>query len=119
MGIVGSLVIARWSYGLLRDTAAVLLDAEVSARQREELREALEQGGDRVADLHVWRVGPRHLGAIVSVVKDVLVSDGSFPFTDDPRPPAAYKHRIARFADLAHVTVEVHRCDGTGARGAA
>ena len=107
MGIVGSLVIARWSYGLLRDTAAVLLDAEVSARRREELREALEQGGDRVADLHVWRVGPRHLGAIVSVV------------TDDPRPPAAYKHRLARFADLAHVTVEVHRCDGTGARGAA
>jgi cation diffusion facilitator family transporter len=107
MGIVGSIVIARWSYGLLRDTSAVLLDAEVSAGRREELREAIEQGGDRIADLHVWRVGPRHLGAIVSVV------------TDDPRPPAAYKHRLARFADLAHVTVEVHRCDGTGARGAA
>ena len=107
MGIVGSVVIARWSYGLLRDTAAVLLDAEVSARRREAIRGAIEQGDDRVADLHVWRVGPRHLGAIVSVV------------TDDPRPPAANKRRLDVFEDLAHVTVEVHRCDGTGARGAA
>jgi cation diffusion facilitator family transporter len=107
MGIVGSIVIARWSYGLLRDTAAVLLDAEVSAGRREQIRAAIQEGTDRVADLHVWRVGPRHLGAIVSVV------------TDDPLPPAAYKHRLARFADLAHVTVEVHRCDGPSARGAA
>ncbi len=107
MGIVGSIVIARWSYGLLRDTAAVLLDAEVPARTREAIRGAIEQGDDRVADLHVWRVGPRHLGAIVSVV------------TDDPRPPTAYKRRLDRFEDLAHVTVEVHRCDGAGARGAA
>ncbi|WP_242342368.1 CDF family Co(II)/Ni(II) efflux transporter DmeF [Anaeromyxobacter terrae] len=107
MGIVGALVIARWSFGLLRDTASVLLDAEVAAGRREAIRTALEEGGDRLADLHVWRVGPRHLGAIVSVV------------TDDPRPPAAYKARLACFEDLAHVTVEVHRCEVGGTRGAA
>ncbi|WP_242339970.1 MULTISPECIES: CDF family Co(II)/Ni(II) efflux transporter DmeF [Anaeromyxobacter] len=107
MGIVGALVIARWSVGLLRDTSAVLLDAEVAPGRREEIRSALEEGGDRLADLHVWRVGPRHLGAIVSVV------------TEDPRPPAAYKQRLARFPDLAHVTVEVHRCEAGGSRGAA
>jgi cation diffusion facilitator family transporter len=107
MGIVGSVVIARWSHGLLRDTSAVLLDAETSVARRAEIRGALEQGGDRVADLHVWRVGPRHLGAIVSVVSAA------------PRPPAAYKQRLEEFPDLVHVTVEVHRCDGSETRGVA
>jgi cation diffusion facilitator family transporter len=98
MGIVGSVVIARWSFRLLRETGAVLLDAEVGEVRRRALREAIEAGGDhRVADLHVWRVGPRHLSAIVTVV------------AREPLPPDAYKARLAAFADLAHVTIEVHR----------
>jgi Co/Zn/Cd efflux system component len=97
MGIVGALVIARWSAALLRDTSAVLLDAEVASARRDRIRSAIEAGGaDRVSDLHVWRVGPRHLAAIVSVVAAA------------PRPPAAYKERLRSFPDLAHVTVEVH-----------
>jgi len=75
MGIVGSVVIARWSLGLLRQTSTVLLDGEVGAEQREAIRSLIEADGDsRVADLHVWRVGPSHLAAILSVV------------THDPRP---------------------------------
>ncbi len=98
MGIVGSLVIARWSLGLLRDTSAVLLDAEVSSARREAIRHAIETNpDDRVADLHVWRVGPRHLAAIVSIV---TAGGGS---------PSSYKQRLEGFGDLAHVTVEVHR----------
>ncbi len=97
MGVVGGLVIARWSWSLLRDTAAVLLDGEVGEARRGELRRAVEAGGEaRVVDLHVWRVGPRHLAAIVSVV------------TPAPRQPAHYRALLARFEDLAHVTVEVH-----------
>ncbi|HET7752942.1 MAG TPA: CDF family Co(II)/Ni(II) efflux transporter DmeF [Anaeromyxobacteraceae bacterium] len=99
MGLVGSVVIARWSFGLLRDTSAVLLDAEVAADRRDAIRAAVEaRSGDRVADLHVWRVGPRHLAAIVSVV------------TSDPRDAAHYKRLLGAFPDLVHVTVEVHRC---------
>lgn len=99
MGIVGSLVIARWSFGLLRDTSAVLLDAEIPAQRREAIRAAIESEADnRVADLHLWRVGPRHLAAIVSVV------------TDEPNEPSHYKNLLAGFADLVHVTVEVHCC---------
>jgi cation diffusion facilitator family transporter len=102
MGLVGSVVIARWSWGLLRDSGRVLLDAEASDEHRREIREAIEsREGDRVADLHVWRVGPRHLAAIVSVV------------SDDPREPDHYKGLLARHGALAHVTVEVHRCSGT------
>jgi cation diffusion facilitator family transporter len=101
MGIVGALVIARWSAGLLRDTSAVLLDAEVASARRDAILSAIEGGReDRVSDLHVWRVGPRHLAAIVSVV------------ASEPRPPSAYKERLHGFPDLAHVTVEVHPCAG-------
>jgi len=99
MGIVGALVIARWSYGLLRETSGVLLDAEISLAQRETIRATLEsEGDDRVTDLHIWRVGPRHLAAIVSVV------------SHNPREPEHYKSRLSKHADLVHVTVEVHAC---------
>lgn len=97
MGIVGSLVIARWSVGLLRDAGGVLLDAEFSGERDGAIRATLERGtADRVADLHVWRIGPRHAAAIVSVV------------TSDPRPPDHYKERLRAFEDLVHLTVEVN-----------
>jgi cation diffusion facilitator family transporter len=98
-GILGSLLIARWSVGLLRDTSAVLLDAEVSDERRRRVLAAVEADRDnRVVDLHLWRVGRRHLAAIVSLV------------THEPRDPSHYKELLAAFDDLAHVTVEVHRC---------
>jgi cation diffusion facilitator family transporter len=101
MGIVGSVIIGRWSVSLLRDTAKVLLDAEVPDERRTAIRETLESDGDtRVADLHLWRVGPRHLAAVVTLV------------ATDPSEPEAYRERLARHPDLVHVTVEVHRCPG-------
>jgi cation diffusion facilitator family transporter len=97
MGVVGSLVIARWSFGLLRDSGAVLLDAELAPERREAIRAAIERGGDAtISDLHVWRVGPRHLAAIVAVV------------ADRPEAPDAYRRRLAGMDDLVHVTVEVN-----------
>jgi cation diffusion facilitator family transporter len=100
MGIVGGLVIARWSYGLLRDTGAVLLDGEVPQERRRLIHTAIETQDDaRVADLHVWRVGPEHLAAIVSVV------------THTPRPPEHYKRLLSKQTDLVHLTVEVNCCE--------
>lgn len=100
IGMAGSLVIARWAYGLLVQTSATLLDAEASPERRRAILEAIESDADnRVADLHLWRVGPRHVAAIISVV------------SHHPREPAHYKRLLARFDDLAHVTVEVHRCE--------
>ncbi len=95
-GLIGALVIASWSVGLLRDTGAILLDRLPDPRIAERVRAVIESEGDRVTDLHLWRLGPGHLGAIVSVV------------TPQPREPAHYRKRLARFADLSHVTVEVH-----------
>jgi cation diffusion facilitator family transporter len=99
MGVVGGLIIARWSLDLLRQTGAVLLDAEVSPKRRAAIRRAIEDDADNlVVDLHLWRVGPKHIAAVVSVV------------SHEPKEPAHYKRLLAAFDDLAHVTVEVHRC---------
>jgi cation diffusion facilitator family transporter len=101
MGIVGAVVIGRWSFGLVRETSAVLLDAEISTERRQAIQHAIEAEQDtEVADLHVWRVGPHHLAAIVSVVSHA------------PREPAHYKSLLRTHPDLVHVTVEVNECRG-------
>lgn len=94
-GLVGACVIASWSYGLIRDTGAILLDMNPDRHMAEHLREAIESGGDSLADLHLWRLGPGHLGAILSVI------------TDKARGPEHYRAQLARFHALSHVTIEV------------
>lgn len=94
-GIIGSLVIASWSYGLIRDTGAILLDMNPDRRMANNLRQVIESEGDQLADLHLWRLGPGHLGAIVSVA------------TAQPRDVTYYRARFARFRSLSHLTVEV------------
>jgi Co/Zn/Cd efflux system component len=94
-GIVGACVIAGWSYRLIRDTGAILLDMTPDREVMRGIRQAIEAEGDRLADLHVWRLGPGHLGAIVSVI------------TPHAREPRFYRNLLARFASLSHVTVEV------------
>jgi cation diffusion facilitator family transporter len=96
-GFIGALVIANWSVGLLRDTGSILLDRTPDPRMAERVRMAIESEGDRVTDLHLWRLGPGHLGAIVSVA------------TSGAREAAHYRQRLAGFADLSHVTIEVQR----------
>ena len=98
MGIVGAMVIASWSYGLLRSSGAVLLDAVPAPDMAAQVRRLLEIDGDRIADLHLWRLGPGHFGAIVSLV------------THAPKAPAYYKGCLASVRGLAHVTVEVEAC---------
>ncbi|WP_380879130.1 cation transporter [Sphingomonas sp. DBB INV C78] len=93
MGIVGAIVIARWSWSLVRDTAAVLLDT-ADPHLVDEVREAVEGPGDaRITDLHIWRVGPDAHAAIVSVAGSV--------------PCDTLRARLRPVHELAHVTVEV------------
>ncbi len=92
MGIVGSVVIAVWAWSLMRDTAAVLLDASDSALEAE-IRQRVEASGDaRITDLHVWRVGPGAHSAIISVV-------GA---TRD-----AICQRVKPIRQIEHLTVEI------------
>jgi len=96
-GLIGALVIANWSYGLLRDTGGILLDRTPDQKLAENVRKAVEIDGDRLTDLHLWRLGPGHLGAIVSVE------------TTKMHGLEHYRSRLAKFPSLSHVTVEVQR----------
>lgn len=98
MGIVGAALVAHWSWGLLRDTAATLLDRQAGESVCAPLRRALETGGDRVADLHVWSIGPD-----IRAAEIVLV-------TDAPHSPDHYRARIPTRLGIVHAAVEVHRC---------
>jgi len=101
MGIVGAAVIARWSVLLLADTGRVLLDVAPGGGAAAEIRRAVEgRAGERVSDLHLWRVGPGHMAAIVSVVSESGAS------ADEVRAA------IAAVPGLAHLTVEVRRAPG-------
>jgi cation diffusion facilitator family transporter len=101
MGIVGALVIGRWSWGLLRDTSEVLVDATATEPLELEIRELIEDGDARITDLHVWQVGPGQYAAIVSLV------------AAEPLRPAVYAERLKVHEELVHVTVEPHHCGGS------
>ena len=95
MGVVGAIVITRWSWSLLRDTTWTLLD-QTDEHVAEEIRDLLERSGDtRIADLHVWRVGPDAHAAIVSVV--------AAPEIDR----AAIQQRLLPVHELRHLTIEL------------
>jgi cation diffusion facilitator family transporter len=96
-GFIGALVIASWSVALIRDTGAILLDRTPDPGMAEKVRRAIESEGDQVTDLHLWRLGPGHLGTIVSVA------------TSTSREATHYRQRLACFSDLSHITVEVQR----------
>lgn len=99
MGIVGAILVARWSLGLLRSTGAVLLDRQGPEYIQTKIRQSIEGDNSRVADLHLWSIGPNIYGVIISVV------------TDDPKLPEHYKEMIPSNLGLVHVTVEVNECD--------
>ncbi len=97
VGILGAVVIASWAWGLVRDTGAILLDMNPDRSLAAGLRKTIESGGDRLLDFHLWRLGPGHLGAIVSVQ------------TSEARDCAYYRARLAGYTALSHLTVEVRR----------
>lgn len=92
MGVVGAVVIAGWSWNLLRDTGAVLLDAAQPELEAEASHEVESPGGAIITDLHIWRLGPGAYGAIVSYVGDA--------------GPEEVRRRLRRVHELTHITVE-------------
>jgi Co/Zn/Cd efflux system component len=97
VGLIGAAVIAAWAYTLIRDTGSVLLDMNPDRGMAERMRAMIESDGDRLTDLHLWRLGPGHLAAILSVA------------TQRQRGPDYYRALLRRFRFLSHVTVQVQR----------
>ena len=100
MGLVATIVILSWSWTLIRSAGAVLLDVCPDPALSRKIAARLEQGSDRLSDLHLWRLGPGHLAAVVSLV------------THNPRAPEIYKRRLSGLPSLSHVTIEVVPCPG-------
>ena len=97
MGLVGSLIIARWAIGLLKDTSGILLDGSVGAETREAIRTAVEsRPGCRISDLHVWAVAPGHHAVILAVRSDHSCTPGDI------------KALLSGIPHLLHINVEVH-----------
>jgi cation diffusion facilitator family transporter len=97
MGLVGAVLVARWSLGLLKTTTAVLLDRSATEEARRAVKEAIERvDGNRVVDLHLWCIGLNLYSAVLTVV------------TARPRSPEHYKGLLPTDLHIVHVTVEVH-----------
>lgn len=94
-GIIGALVIANWAYGLMRDTAGVLLDVVPDQGLQGQIRKTIEAAGDQLVDLHLWRLGPGHLGVLLSVL------------THEPRTPEFFRAKLSPYKALSHITVEI------------
>jgi len=100
MGLIATIVILSWSWTLIRSAGSILLDVCPDALLARKIAVRLEQGSDRVSDLHLWRLGSGHLAAVISIV------------SHDPRSPDQYKRRLSGLPGLSHVTIEVVRCPG-------
>ncbi|NOT12782.1 MAG: CDF family Co(II)/Ni(II) efflux transporter DmeF [Methylococcaceae bacterium] len=105
MGIVGALVITRWSYLLLKETSPVLLDESIELKYKLAVREIIERDADnRISDLHIWRIAPDHFAIIISLVSHT------------PQTPEYYKGLLKEFYSrsgvnvFSHVTIEVNQC---------
>ena len=97
IGLVGAAVISKWSYGLVQDTGAILLDGAIDKQIKSNIMTAIEADGDsHITDLHLWYIGQNHLSAIIAIV------------TYNPRSPEYYKSLLNKIPSLVHVTVEVN-----------
>ncbi|MBN1129660.1 MAG: CDF family Co(II)/Ni(II) efflux transporter DmeF, partial [Chitinispirillaceae bacterium] len=102
MGIVGALLIWRWTWGLLKQSSGILTDMEMDSPIVSEIKRTIEMDGTtKVSDLHVWRVAQSKYSCIITVARsgDITIAD--------------YKSRLARIPDLVHVTIELHRLEAT------
>jgi cation diffusion facilitator family transporter len=98
MGIVGAIVISRWSWGLIKDSGGVLLDRVPEGGHIEaKVRKAVENGSGRITDLHIWQIGPGHYAVIASIASET------------PKTVSEYKAMLDRIDHVSHTTVEVHR----------
>jgi cation diffusion facilitator family transporter len=99
VAIVGALVIGRWAVGVLRHSSRALVDASAPPKLAAQIRALIEGDGDaKLADLHVWQVGPQAYAAALSVVADRPLASG------------VYGERLKAVGTLQHATIEVHRC---------
>ncbi|HMA99018.1 MAG TPA: CDF family Co(II)/Ni(II) efflux transporter DmeF [Wenzhouxiangella sp.] len=96
MGVIGAILISRWSWGLIKSTGAVLLDRQAPDHLLDDISRRVESDGDStVSDLHVWSIAPGLHAAIIAVE------------AEQPASPDEYRQRLPEGHGLVHVSIEV------------
>lgn len=96
MGIVGAVIISLWAWGLVKQTAPILLDASIDEAYLQQMVDAVEQDEQhRVSDIHVWPVSANHHAAMVSIV------------SPHPKEVEYFRQKLASFKRIDHLTIEV------------
>jgi cation diffusion facilitator family transporter len=99
VGIIGSFLIFRWTFMLIKDTSSILLDKEMDSLIIKEITEIIESDGDsKISDLHFWRVAQNKYACILSIV------------AKNPCSIITYKNKLKRIDELVHITVEINYC---------
>lgn len=99
VGIIGSFLIFRWTFMLIKDTSGILLDREMDSPIIKEISEIIESDGDsKISDLHFWRVAQNKYACILSIV------------AKNPCSIIAYKNKLKGIDELAHITIEINYC---------
>ena len=98
MGIVGAILVARWSIGLLKTTSAILLDEQGPMVTQQAIRDSIESDpGNKIVDLHLWTVAPGIYSVIISIV------------SRSPQNPQHYRSLLPDHLHLQHVSFEIHQ----------
>tara|TARA_R110002072_G_scaffold3830_6_gene27345 strand:+ start:19755 stop:20693 length:939 start_codon:yes stop_codon:yes gene_type:complete len=101
MGIVGAILVARWSLSLIKECASVLLDKQVDNKALARVVDAIEKDSlDRVTDLHLWSIGHGIFAAEIAIV------------SDEPGSSDSYRERLPHSLNIVHATIEVNQCPG-------
>ena len=98
-GIIGALIICRWSWGLLKQSAPILLDQSIQPEYQAKIIKVIEAHSDhQVADIHIWSISADHYAAVISIVSHK-------PFAIE-----YYRALLSQFDRLTHLTIEINTC---------
>jgi len=100
LGIVGAVLVAQWSWGLIRETGKILLDAEMEHPVVKEIQEVVEELDNQITitDLHVWKVGRSKFSCILSLntVNDSLTAE-------------VVRKALSIHEEIVHISVEINK----------
>ncbi|NRD71702.1 CDF family Co(II)/Ni(II) efflux transporter DmeF [Shewanella sp. VB17] len=95
MGMVGAVVIIKWTWGLMKQTSPVLLDENIDQSYRHSIKEALSPYA-QVQDIHIWKISGDHYCAAIALA------------SDNDKTVAEYKILLAKFDKIHHLTLELN-----------
>jgi cation diffusion facilitator family transporter len=95
VGILGGLVVLKWSFGLIKQSGMDLLDAHDGSIDRENLVKTLEFDGSKVVDIHLWKLAPGSIGCEIIIRRN------------HEQKSSDYRDLIQKNFNIQHLVIEV------------